>query len=121
MEISTRVAKGLQEIVSKARQVDQLVAEIATASQQQREGIEQVSKAIDQIGKVTQSNAASAQESASASGELNVQSDALTGAVTELTSLVGGKSGRSSHRNNRPEATDANPIADFEQDVRLAA
>ena len=88
--LSNRVAVSLAEIVAKAREVDALVAEITHASNEQSQGIDQVNTAVSQMDKVTQSNAASAGESASASEELNAQAAMLTGAVRDLLALVGG-------------------------------
>ncbi len=89
--ISGKVATGLQEIVAKARQVDDLVAEIAAASKEQSQGIAQVNTAISQMDKVTQQNAANAEESASAAEELNAQAETLRAAVRDLEQLVTGK------------------------------
>jgi methyl-accepting chemotaxis protein len=93
VEISAKVAARLAEIVAKARQVDELVAEIATASREQSQGIEQVNTAVTQMDKVTQGNAAAAEESASASEELNAQAQTLKDAVSDLLALVGGGAG----------------------------
>jgi methyl-accepting chemotaxis protein len=90
VQISGKVAGGLQEIVAKARKVDELVAEIAAASREQNEGISQVNAAIGEMDKVTQNNAASAEESASASEELNAQAATLKDSVGELLKLVDG-------------------------------
>ncbi|MEK7678439.1 MAG: nitrate- and nitrite sensing domain-containing protein [Verrucomicrobiota bacterium] len=90
--ISAKVAQSLQAIVTKARQVDELVAQIATASQEQSQGIAQVNTAVTQMDKVTQSNAANAEESASAAEELNAQAETLKQAVGELLQLAGGAS-----------------------------
>ena len=95
VEISGRVAAGLQQILAKAREVDQLVSEIATASNEQSEGIGQINMAISQMDKVTQSNAASAEETASAAEELNAQSEELRTTSQELAALVGAKTGES--------------------------
>ncbi len=91
VQISGLVAESLGHIVHKAREVDQLVSEIATASREQSQGIKQVNTAVTQMDKVTQSNAASAEESASASEELNAQAASLKDAVNELVALVGGR------------------------------
>jgi methyl-accepting chemotaxis protein len=91
VQISGKVAQSLQEIVGKARQVDELAAEVAAASQEQSQGIAQVNTAVSQMDKVTQSNAANAEESASAAEELNAQADALKDAVSELLQLVDGR------------------------------
>jgi methyl-accepting chemotaxis protein len=92
VEISQRVAGSLEVIVTKAREVDLRVAEIAEASVEQSRGIGQVNMAVSQMDKVTQTNAAAAEESASAAEELSVQAGVLTGAVRDLLGLVGAKS-----------------------------
>jgi hypothetical protein len=71
--------------------VAQLIGEIANASQEQAQGIGQVNTAVTEMDKVTQSNAANAEESASASEELNGQADALREAVAELMRMVDGQ------------------------------
>jgi methyl-accepting chemotaxis protein len=91
-DISAKVAKSLEEIVGKARQVDELAGEVATASQEQSQGISQVNAAVTQMDKVTQSNAASAEESAAAAQELNAQAEIMKQSVGELLQLVGGTS-----------------------------
>jgi methyl-accepting chemotaxis protein len=90
VQINAKVAASLQEIVEKARQVDELVAEIAAASGEQNQGISQISMATNQMDSVTQRNAASAEESASASEEVSSQAAALNDTVGELLLLVGG-------------------------------
>jgi len=87
--ISGKVARSLGEIVVKARQVDTLVAEIASASQEQNQGIGQVNTAISQMDKVTQANAANAEETAAAAEQLNSQAVHLNEAVQDLHLLVG--------------------------------
>jgi methyl-accepting chemotaxis protein len=87
--ISMKVASGLTEIVDKARQVDELVAQIATASTEQSQGIGQANIALSQMDKVTQGNAASAEESASAAQELYAQTMPLQQAVHQLETLLG--------------------------------
>ena len=88
--ISGKVAESLTQIVTKARQVDELVAEIATASREQSQGIDQVNTAVTQMDKVTQTNAAAAEESASASEELTAQAATLRELVADLHRLVTG-------------------------------
>jgi methyl-accepting chemotaxis protein len=95
VRISAKVAQSFEEIVTKARGVDKLVAEIATGSNEQSQGIGQVATAVSQMDKVTQSNAAGAEESASASEELTAQAEALRESVRNLQALVGGSSQKS--------------------------
>ena len=90
-DISAKVAKSLEEIVGKARQVDEMAGEVAAASQEQSQGIAQVNTAVTQMDKVTQSNAANAEESAAAAEELTAQAESLKEAVSDLLRLVDGQ------------------------------
>ena len=100
--ISKKVFQTLNEIVTKARQVDELVAEMATASSEQTHGIDQVNTAVREMDKVTQSNAANAEESAGAAEELHAQARALTQAVEHLTALFGTSQDVAANRPSTP-------------------
>ncbi|ACB76630.1 methyl-accepting chemotaxis protein [Opitutus terrae] len=89
VEISTKVAGRLTEIVDKVRRVDTLMGDVATASREQSQGVQQINSAVTQMDKVVQNNAASAEESASASEALNAQAADLRAAVADLQNLVG--------------------------------
>jgi methyl-accepting chemotaxis protein len=88
--ISEKVAKSLDEITAKVRKVDELIAEIAMASKEQNEGIGQVTRAVSEMDKVTQANAATAEETSSAATELNTQTVRLKAVIAELTAMVNG-------------------------------
>ena len=90
-EISAKVARSLEEIVTQARRVDEMAGEVATASQEQSQGIAQVNTAVTQMDRVTQSNAANAEESASATEQMSAQAESLKEAVAELQRLVDGQ------------------------------
>ena len=66
------------------------MSEIAAASKEQSHGIEQVNKAVADMDRVVQQNAANAEENASASEEMNSQAEQMRGFVDELASMVGG-------------------------------
>jgi len=100
VEISVKVALTLHEIVGKARQVDELASEVAGASGEQTQGISQINTAVGQMDKVTQSNAATAEESAAAAQQLNAQAACMKQSVNELMQLVDG----------RQILDDANPV-----------
>jgi len=57
---------------------------------EQTRGIEQVAKAIVQMQSVTQTTAASAEESAAAAQELSAQSATLQDVAARLEAMVGG-------------------------------
>jgi len=78
------------EISSSASKVGELVGEISAASQEQSQGIDQINKAVAEMDKVTQSTAATAEESASASEEMNAQAEQMKQVAFTLTSIIGG-------------------------------
>jgi methyl-accepting chemotaxis protein len=84
------VASSIKGITECANTVQTLVDEVDASSKEQAQGIAQISKAVAEMDQVTQRNAASAEESASASEELNAQSQALMTVVDQLQNLVGG-------------------------------
>ncbi len=88
--VSTKVASSLGLIVEKARKVDEIVGEIATASNEQSQGISQINGAIGQMDKVTQGNASTAEETAAAAEELKSQSVSLKETVANLRLFLGG-------------------------------
>jgi len=88
--ISVEVAKNFTTIQEQIRSLDTLIAEIASASNEQSQGISQVSTAVAEMDRVTQSNAAGAEESASAAEELNAQAEVLKETVGQLQQLIGG-------------------------------
>ncbi|PTX92374.1 methyl-accepting chemotaxis protein [Opitutus sp. ER46] len=90
VQISGKVATSLGEIVDKVRRVDTLVSEVATASLEQSQGVQQINGAVGQMDKVVQSNAAAAEETASAAQQLSAQAAMLMSSVSDLRRLIGG-------------------------------
>ena len=82
--------EGFAAVADSAGKVAELVAEIAAASNEQARGIEQVNTAVMDMDKVTQQNAANAEESASAAEEMTAQAEQMKSVVGELVALVGG-------------------------------
>jgi methyl-accepting chemotaxis protein len=95
VQISADVAKTLAEITAAAEQVNGIIAEIASASREQSQGVSQINTSVGQMDKVTQANAASAEESASAAEELSAQAATLQDVVRDLGRLVGSGAGES--------------------------
>ena len=90
LEEVTGSIRAITESTSKAKT---LIDDVNRGSQEQAKGIERISKAICQMEQVTQRNAASAVEGASASHELNSQATALSVAVERLHSIVSSEKG----------------------------
>lgn len=89
--ITSEVQAAMKENIDIGGNVSTLVAEIATASEEQVQGIDQIAKAVSQLESVTQMNAANAEETASASEELTAQAKELNDMVTQVVSIVEGQ------------------------------
>jgi methyl-accepting chemotaxis protein len=88
-----QVASAIDAITKSVAQVKGMVEEVREASLQQTQGIDQVSQTIAQMEKVTQTTAATAEESAAASEELNAQAESSIAVVSKLDGWrVGGTS-----------------------------
>jgi methyl-accepting chemotaxis protein len=84
------VAQVIRAITESAAKVKTLVDEVNLGSQEQAQGIQEISKSIAEMDRVTQANAASAEQSASASQEMSAQAEALQNIAQELRTMVGG-------------------------------
>jgi methyl-accepting chemotaxis protein len=89
-EIAVELGRSFKDIEEGSQTVSRLIAEITSATNEQAQGVDQVNTAVAQMDKVTQQNAASAEESASASSELAGQAENLNNIVSDLTGLVTG-------------------------------
>jgi methyl-accepting chemotaxis protein len=92
-EVVTGTSEAFSETVSRVRKVGELVGEIAAASTEQAKGIDQINQAVVEMDKVTQQNAANAEESASASEEMNAQAEEMHAIVSDLVRVIGGANG----------------------------
>ncbi|MFO1450820.1 MAG: methyl-accepting chemotaxis protein [Opitutaceae bacterium] len=111
VRVVERVGASLTDLVTKSRQVDALVAEIATASHEQTQGISQLNRAVSEMDKVTQRNAASAEETAAAAEELSAQAVVTQQAVDDLSRLMHGRRSHDSHP-GQPRARRAGAVSD---------
>ena len=100
LEGTVKQVKGGAELVKKTNaefaevaacdsRMKELIGEICVASQEQAQGIEQINRAVFEMDKVVQQNAANAEGSASASEEMNVHAEQMKEYVAGLATLVG--------------------------------
>ena len=75
----------------RVHKVTELIGVISNASAEQTNGIERVNQAVAEMDRVTQDNAANAEESASAAVELETQAEGVENILAELIALVGTK------------------------------
>lgn len=88
VDISERVAVNLRDMIEKAQKVDALVKDIAGATHEQDEGIQQINESTNQLDQLTQSNASNAEETASAAEELSAQAEEMKRIIHELSKMV---------------------------------
>ena len=86
----SETSDNFSALSSSTEKVINLVAEISGASEEQAQGAQQINKAITELDKVVQQNAANAQEGAGASELLKAQANQLSSVVTGLVSMVNG-------------------------------
>ena len=82
------VARVIRSITGSVAQLEALVGGVREASRQQSDGIAQVSRAIVQMERVTQTTAATAEETAVASAALNGHAETSMVVVGRLATLV---------------------------------
>jgi len=93
---SERVAQAAESfaaITERVTSVKRLVDSVSVASGQQAHGIEQVLQGIRQMEKVTQTTAATAEQSAAASEQLSAQASMTMQLVERLEAMVGHAAG----------------------------
>jgi len=83
-QMAEKTSGILNEIVTGSSKVTDIVAEIAAASNEQAQGVSQVTIGLSQVEQVTQQNTASAEQSAAAAEELSSQSGQLKGMVSRF-------------------------------------
>lgn len=89
MQISGKVSAALSDITNKARKMDELIGEIATATAEQNQGIGQINMAVGQLDTVTQAAANNSNTGAEAAEEMRQQAIALQGGIADLKQLIG--------------------------------
>jgi methyl-accepting chemotaxis protein len=105
-EVSTHTANVLNTIVEQIKQTTDLVAGIAVASNEQAQGVNQITIGLQQIDAVTQQNTAAAEESASAASEMSAMASTLQRLVAHFKL----RSGNGGTRTSQP-APDSKPAS----------
>ena len=92
-ELMEKTDVEFRQVALNVEQAGHLVGQISAASAEQSQGIEQINKAVSEMDKVVQQNAANAEESASASEEMNAQAAQMKDFVSALITVVEGNKG----------------------------
>ena len=78
VDLVNRAGQSLGEIVASIKSVADIVSDIARASAEQAEGVDQVNKALTQMDQVTQQNSALVEENAATAKSLEQQAAAMS-------------------------------------------
>jgi methyl-accepting chemotaxis protein len=109
VNLVNRTGASLKEIVNSIKQVADIVADIATASSEQAQGIDQVNKALNQMDEVTQQNSALVEENAATAKTLENQSQALDGRIAAFR-LIEGEMAVAAAPQGKPAPRQAKPV-----------
>jgi methyl-accepting chemotaxis protein/methyl-accepting chemotaxis protein-1 (serine sensor receptor) len=85
-----QMAGAVRSMTENSLRVKSLVDEVNLGSQEQSRGMDQISRAVLQMEKVTQRTAAGAEQSAAAGGQLDGHANDLRAVVLEMRAMVGG-------------------------------
>lgn len=102
---ANRCGEALSNVLNTVREVDGMVAEIATASREQSTGVNEINKAMNQLDQTTQQNSMVAQKTATTAELMSRYSQDLNQMVLDLTTIVQGGAREFSHE--APEAAPA--------------
>ncbi|MFA5183274.1 MAG: methyl-accepting chemotaxis protein, partial [Syntrophales bacterium] len=107
VRIAEKAGEMLNAIVPAIQKTADLVQEINAASSEQKNGADQINKAIQQLDQVIQQNAAAAEEMSSTAGDLNGQAEQLQIAVAFFrTEDTGGRTNKKRGRQVSSRAID---------------
>ena len=107
-DIVEATGNEFHKVATSSSKMAELVGEIAAASQEQAQGIEQINRAVSEMDKVVQRNSANAEESASASEEMNAQAEQMKSYVLELLTVING-TGKHSRKTQEQRAAERRP------------
>ncbi|SDU09196.1 methyl-accepting chemotaxis protein [Desulfobacula phenolica] len=115
-DITILTQDAFKENMDISGKVAELVTEIASASSDQAEGIEQLNMAVQEMDKVVQQNAATSEESAGTAKQMNSQTFRMKAHIGNLIAIVGrsGKKKKGIVREIRPDYGDDGTQVDFQ-------
>ncbi len=91
-ELTEKTDTDFSEVMNSSSKASKLVGDIASASEEQAQGVGDIGNVIGDMERITQDNAANAEETASIAKEMSEQSGQIREFVDQLMSLVRGRS-----------------------------
>ena len=81
--------KAFAVVATHSKEMEGIFREISSATQEQRQGIDQINRAIMQMNELTQNSAAGAEETAASAEQLHSLASVLNEHVENLRSHIG--------------------------------
>lgn len=91
--IVDKTSAEFSKLTDSSQKMEELVGEISASSNEQAQGIDQISKAVAEMDKVVQQNVSNAEESAAVSEQMKAQAEFMNSFVADLRLMVGGRNG----------------------------
>ena len=88
--VAKRCGDTLRDIEGKVGNVNQMMDEVSTATSEQSQGIQEITKAMHELDSVTHQNSTASQDAASAATNLSKQAIVLRSGVQDLMTMVKG-------------------------------
>lgn len=98
--IADEMGEHLESLREGSEKMEELVSEIAAASEEQTQGISQVNSAVSVMNSQVQSNSANSEETASSAEELSSLGERLEIMVADLAKIIGGNETNLSEQHN---------------------
>jgi methyl-accepting chemotaxis protein len=89
--IARQCGDVLEQVVQNVGEVNGMVSEIATASQEQSLGVSEITRAMSELDHVTHQNASTSQQTSTLASNLQHQADSLRKVVSTLVQVVQGR------------------------------
>jgi len=83
-ELADKAGTSLTEIVNMSQSVQDMIAQIATAAEEQSSAAEQISKNVENVASIAKESATGAEQSAAAAEELNRQAEGMQQMVAKF-------------------------------------
>jgi methyl-accepting chemotaxis protein len=118
--IAGNLASTFQEIEQGSSTVSTLIKEIASATNEQALGVDQINNAVAQLDRATQQIAANSEQLAATGQELNGQSEGLNSMMQDMSRLIMGEGNEDRAPATRPAGRTAGAARLNAKDVKIA-
>ena len=88
-DVADQTSKAFGGILDNVKKTSEIIKEITVSMQENTDGMKVISSSIEEIDDAIQQNAATSEEAAATSGELNAQAESMLRSVAGISELIG--------------------------------